>query len=230
MIILVKILLAATCILLSACANNKGSVPSTRSVSQTGLMRSRNGTLYRVEDAPPGSVPAETQVPVVASAGKYQSVQRQGDGRGYETSRGKRILFGALMGLAAGANAYNQAMAANATVGAPYYQVPLYQPSIPRTPNFGGWGSRGATYTRSNNFVYGPDGVHQKVGNYWYHPDGTTTNKVGNFYYHSDGGTTQKVGNYWYHPDGTTTNKVGNFYYHSDGTTSQQIGNTIYRN
>jgi hypothetical protein len=193
-------------------------------------MRSPNGTLYRAEDAPSGCLPADVQVPVVARTGNSQPVQRQGAGGGNEMSRGKQILFGALIGLAAGANAYSQAMAANSTIGVPNYQMPLYQPSIPRSRNFGGFGNRSSTYTRVNNFVYGPDGMHQKIGNYWYHPDGTTTNKIGNFYYHSEGTTTQKIGNYWYHPDGTTTNKIGNFYYHSDGTTSQQIGNTLYRN
>jgi hypothetical protein len=220
------LLLTALVICAPSCATRQQQSPLTQRVVQTGLVRSSNGTLYRKEDAPPGCVPVESHAPLVASnKGRASTPKRERSAGTNEMSRGRQILFGALIGLAAGANAYNQGMANSSITSAP-----LYQPMHRRAQNYPRFGSGSATYTAINNSVYGPDGVHQRIGNYWYHPDGTTTNKIGNFYYHSDGTTTQRIGNYWYHPDGTTTNKIGNFYYHSDGTTSQQIGNTLYRN
>lgn len=72
------------------------------------------------------------------------------------------------------------------------------------------------------------DVTTQKIGNFFYHSDGTVTQKVGNFFYGPDGQVTQKVGNFYYHSDGTITQRVGNFYYDSDGGVTQKIGSFYY--
>lgn len=72
------------------------------------------------------------------------------------------------------------------------------------------------------------DVTTQKIGNFFYHSDGTVTQKVGNFFYGPDGQVTQKIGNFYYHSDGTTTQRIGNFYYDSDGGVTQKIGSFYY--
>ena len=39
---------------------------------------------------------------------------------------------------------------------------------------------------------------------------------------------TQKIGNTYFHDNGTSTQKIGNTYFHSNGTSSQKIGNTMF--
>lgn len=53
--------------------------------------------------------------------------------------------------------------------------------------------------------------------------------KVGNFTYCSDGSSSQQVGNYTYWNDGSRSQRIGNYEYRSDGTRSQQNGGYIYR-
>ena len=61
------------------------------------------------------------------------------------------------------------------------------------------------------------DVTTQRIGNFFYHSDGTVTQKIGNFFYGSDGQVTQKIGNFYYDSDGGVTQKIGSFYYHSGG-------------
>ena len=42
--------------------------------------------------------------------------------------------------------------------------------------------------------------------------------------------TSTKIGNTYYHSDGTSSSKIGNTIYNSDGSSGSKIGNTIYKN
>ena len=41
-------------------------------------------------------------------------------------------------------------------------------------------------------------------------------------------GSSTKLGNTYYHSDGSTSTTLGNTTYHSDGSSSTQLGNTLY--
>jgi hypothetical protein len=69
-----------------------------------------------------------------------------------------------------------------------------------------------------------------KIGNTYFHSDGTSTNKIGNTYFNSNGTSTNKIGNTYFHSDGTSTNKIGNTYFNSDGSSTTKIGNTYFHN
>ena len=43
----------------------------------------------------------------------------------------------------------------------------------------------------------------------------SSTNRLGNTYYHSDGSSTNLLGNTYYNSDGSSTNRLGNTYYNS---------------
>ena len=68
----------------------------------------------------------------------------------------------------------------------------------------------------------------QRIGDFFYHSDGTVTQKIGDFFYGSDGDVTQKIGDFYYHSDGTSTQRIGDFFYDSDGGTTQRIGGFYY--
>ena len=40
--------------------------------------------------------------------------------------------------------------------------------------------------------------------------------------------STQKIGDSYFHSDGSSSQKIGNTTFHSDGSSSQRIGNTTY--
>jgi len=54
------------------------------------------------------------------------------------------------------------------------------------------------------------------------------TRKIGNTYYHDNGTSSRQIGKTTYHSNGTNSRQIGNTTYHSDGSNSKRIGNTVY--
>jgi hypothetical protein len=97
--------------------------------------------------------------------------------------------------------------------------------------------SSGRGYSPSTRYIgddEGPSlvsrssGSTRKLGNSYYHSDGSYSRRLGNSFYHSDGSSSRVLGNSIYNSDGSHTRKLGNTYYHSDGSTSRVLGNSIY--
>jgi hypothetical protein len=123
----------------------------------------------------------------------------------------KRMAIGAMAGAAFQQNYYRHVEAMR-----PREPVSVASPTTYRMLN-------GST-------IFSDEGIHRRIGNMWYHPDGETTLLIGNSIYNSDGTSTQRVGNTWYSSDGSSARKIGNTVYHSDGTTTRIVGNTLYHN
>lgn len=77
------------------------------------------------------------------------------------------------------------------------------------------------------------DGYTTKIGNSYFHSDGTSTTQIGKSAFHSDGTSSNTIGNSTFNSDGSSSTRVGNSNFNSDGSYSndnqyQKSGNTVY--
>jgi hypothetical protein len=80
--------------------------------------------------------------------------------------------------------------------------------------------------------VFGYDST-TKVGNTYFHSDGTSSTTVGNTTFHSNGTSSTTIGNSTFNSNGTSSTRVGNSTFNSNGSSYNdnqfnKVGNTIY--
>lgn len=80
--------------------------------------------------------------------------------------------------------------------------------------------------------LYGYDST-TKIGNSYFHSDGTSSTKIGGSTFHSDGTSSTQIGNSTFNSDGSSSTRIGNSTFNSNGSSSNdnsfnKVGNTVY--
>ncbi len=67
-------------------------------------------------------------------------------------------------------------------------------------------------------------GGSQKIGQFEFYDDGTSSQKIGQFKFYSDGSSEQTIGNHTFRSDGHSSTKIGNHTFRSEGNNGTDIG------
>lgn len=72
-----------------------------------------------------------------------------------------------------------------------------------------------------------------KIGDTYFHNDGTSSTTIGNSTFHSNGTSSTTIGSSTFNSNGSSSTRIGNSTFNSNGSSSNdnqfnQVGNTMY--
>jgi len=67
-------------------------------------------------------------------------------------------------------------------------------------------------------------GSSNKVGDYEFYSDGTSSHTIGDYKFYSDGTSEHSVGEYTFDSKGNSSNRIGDYTFRSDGRDGNDVG------